>query len=484
MTKQQVAVVVDPYSSGKYLLPEFQRRQMPMVGIRSSLDLAQFWLDQYNETYFVKSIDFTSMDQVLKELSEFDVVMVVPGSEPGVLLAEDLIASFGLRGNDAATKNWRRDKSAMQERIRECGIRATEQLQSGSVAEILQWCNGRNKWPVILKPPMSGGTDGVYWCHNEADVQDAFKKTHGIRNVNGVMNENLLVQEYLDGTEYIIDCVSYEGKHVLSGIWVYSKKKDSERKCIMYDYAKLLPSTGELQDQLVDYTFKCLTALGISFGPSHTEVMMVADGPCLIETGARMHGLKGPKLLEECTGIGTHELAVDVLFGGELFNQLHSCNHRYFIKRWAFEMILKNEKAAGVLKAPFAMPDLPSVQELFPSVSPGEFMPLTIDLASSPGVVTMMHASLDQCMSDIAKIMGLEGTTLFDIESAEPVTRPRLPSSPLLGCASAMTCRGPDHAGPIGQKGAPPLFDLDAGGYPANETQGAELELEMNMTGM
>ena len=86
MTKQQVAVVVDPYSSGKFLLPEFQRRQVPMVGIRSSLDLAQFWLDQYNETYFVKSIDFQSIDQVLQQLAEFDVCAVVPGSEPGVML--------------------------------------------------------------------------------------------------------------------------------------------------------------------------------------------------------------------------------------------------------------------------------------------------------------------------------------------------------------------------------------------------------------
>jgi len=492
MGKQRVAVVVDPYSSGKFLLPEFQRRQIPMVGIRSSLDLAQFWLDQYNEDFFIKNIDFESVEQIMKELEEFEVCAVAPGSEPGVLLAEDLIDRYGLPGNKASTKNWRRDKYAMQERLRECNIRATEQLQSANLQESLEWCKKRDKWPVIVKPPMSGGTDGVYWCHSEADVENAFKKTHGVRNVNGVVNDVLLIQEFLDGTEYIIDCVSYEGKHVLSGIWVYSKKKDSERKCIIYDYAKLLPSTGEVQDQLVEYTFKCLTALGIEYGPSHTEVMMVADGPCLIETGARMHGLKGPKLLEECTGFGTHELAVDILFGAELFHQLYRANHKYFIKRWAFEVIMKNEIKVGTLKSPITIPaDLPSVQELFPSVLPGQEIPLTIDLATSPGVATLMHVSLDQCMADIKKIQALEKTTLFDIEPYETngdMQRQVSPRSPLIGCGSALTMTSPDHAGPIGQADKPATFAL--GGYPTGfsldgttPTSSPKQRLDVGMTG-
>jgi biotin carboxylase len=311
--RQKVVVVVDPYSSGKYLLQELQQQQWPMVGIQSSQDLADFWLAQFDASLFVKSIQHNTFEDTLAALSEFDIAAVLPGSEPGVLLAEDLQDHFKLPCNGADTKDWRRDKHAMQERLREVGtVRAIKQLYSNDVDEILRWQTQWGKWPVIVKPAMSGGTDGVYWCHSEEDVRQAHAAECGKMNVNGVVNDKLLVQEYLDGLEYIVDCVSSEGRHIVSGIWVYKKTKNAVTKSISYEYARLLESTGKEQDALIAYTFEVLNALNIKHGPSHTEVIITDDGPCLVETGARMHGLKGPKMTEYGTGIGTHELVVDV----------------------------------------------------------------------------------------------------------------------------------------------------------------------------
>ena len=36
-----------------------------------------------------------------------------------------------------------------------------------------------------------------------------------------IMNDKMLAQEYLEGTEYVVDCVSYEGQHVACAIWQY-----------------------------------------------------------------------------------------------------------------------------------------------------------------------------------------------------------------------------------------------------------------------
>ena len=47
---------------------------------------------------------------------------------------------------------------------------------------------------------------------------------------------------------------------------------------------------------------KCLSALHIFNGASHGEIIMCHDGPCLVEVGARMHGLKGPQMTQMATG--------------------------------------------------------------------------------------------------------------------------------------------------------------------------------------
>ena len=41
-------------------------------------------------------------------------------------------------------------------------MRAVKQFYSGDLGEILAWREQWGKWPVIVKPAMSGGTDGVY----------------------------------------------------------------------------------------------------------------------------------------------------------------------------------------------------------------------------------------------------------------------------------------------------------------------------------
>ena len=41
----------------------------------------------------------------------------------------------------------------------------------------------------------------------------------GKTNVLGLVNEQLLVQEYLEGTEYVVDMVSRKGEHKCVAIW-------------------------------------------------------------------------------------------------------------------------------------------------------------------------------------------------------------------------------------------------------------------------
>ena len=194
-----------------------------MVCIRSSQDLADgvhpeltrlaaFWLDQHRPEEVIENIRHETIDATLAALAKYDVAAVLPGSEPGVLVAEDLQEALKLPCNGAATKDWRRNKYEMQERLREVGLGAVGQFYSSDISKALEWQKNSGSWPVIVKPSMSGGTDGVCWCHCDNDLSEAFTAVCGKLNCNGV-NEELLVQKYLDGLEYVVDCVSFKGKH-------------------------------------------------------------------------------------------------------------------------------------------------------------------------------------------------------------------------------------------------------------------------------
>ncbi len=66
----------------------------------------------------------------------------------------------------------------------------------------------------------SAGTDDVFLCTDLEEAEVAFNRIFGKRNGLGLINESVLVQEFLSGVEYVVDQVSKDGVHKLIAIWV------------------------------------------------------------------------------------------------------------------------------------------------------------------------------------------------------------------------------------------------------------------------
>ena len=107
----------------------------------------------------------------------------------------------------------------------------------------------------------------------------------------GAQNRGVLLQEFLEGTEYIVDHVSCDGVHKTTMLWMYDfQEVNGHRVCI----AQRPVPFDDAMAELVAYTRQCLNALGVRNGASHTEVMWTSGGPCLVE----VHTVRG------CQGIG------------------------------------------------------------------------------------------------------------------------------------------------------------------------------------
>jgi biotin carboxylase len=437
---EPAAVVVDPYSSGKYMLAELQHRNIPIIAVRSTTKMSDQFLRSHkaNQCFFAEFLEFEDMDECLEQLSRaiqalpYQVLAVLPGSEPGVELANRLSDKLGLlTTNPLELLPARTDKAEMQEALRICGVPAAKQYKSGDLEQLQAWAKAGNEWPLVAKPVGGAGSEGIFFCKSEDDIAAAHQHIVGNRSSTGSLNEQLALQEFLDGDEYIVDTVSHGGKHLCIAIWVYKKVKGLpwNRTAIMCERSTLLPASGEKQDILVDYVFQVLDAVGLQHGPCHTEVMFTQRGPILVEVNARMHGLQGPRLIELCTGISKAAYAADVIVGGgDLFKRLYrggdiSNRYLYPLNRHCILTMLLSP-VEGYLQHSFtdAISDLqlPSLLEVLPSVQKGDYMLQTKDLPTLAGTVLLVHESADQIEADYQCIRATEATlALYPILSAK-----------------------------------------------------------------
>ncbi len=214
---------------------------------------------------------------------------IIAGCESGVELAEYLADQLNLPGNGSEHREARRDKFLMAEAVKACGLRTAQQFQSQDPEQIIDWIRSTLDWPVILKPLKSTASDHVFCCNTADDVAATTRRILSETNVLGQRNRTVLVQEFLDGTEYVVDSVSLDGQRKTTAFWQYHRPADASR-FISYDAMTLLPYDGERQQALQSYAYKVLDALALNFGPAHCELMWLEGEPVLVEVGARLCG--------------------------------------------------------------------------------------------------------------------------------------------------------------------------------------------------
>ena len=154
------------------------------------------------------------------------VLGVLVGCESGVECHDALTSALrGHPSNGPERSLARRDKHPMGECVRNAGLRAVRQELCSNWDSARVFCEAlgvndteTSAW-CVLKPCKSAGTDGVYIAKTLEECQRRFSEILGTETVFGESNDNVLVQEFMKGTEYVVDHVSVEGVHKCVAIW-------------------------------------------------------------------------------------------------------------------------------------------------------------------------------------------------------------------------------------------------------------------------
>lgn len=429
--------VVDPISTGAVLAFLAHQRGYKVVAVFS--DGIADELKSYVPQWCVDgglSFDATIQDKGdvpatlarLRKLEQLDLQAVLVGCESGVELADSLLSGLGMRCNDLALSHARRDKWQMGEKIRAAGLRAVKQSLLHKWEEVAPFVADVRKasgsMKVVLKPTRSAGTDQVYFASSLEEAHDAFDDILGSTNVFGETNDGVLIQEFLAGKEYVVDCVSHKGQHKVMAIWLYDKRRTNGSSFCYYGLRLFQTPDGRLEQRLADYTFSCLDALGIADGPSHAEVMWLdkEDRPCLVEVGARPHGGEGTFVSLTEAPIGYNQLSVSLDLvddpSGASFRALPALPraHRAYAAEVCLvshhEGTLRGFKSAGLAE----IRALPSFRSLEFVAKPGARIKKTVDMLTSPGSVLLGHPDREVLERDYEVIHQLERHDLFDVE--------------------------------------------------------------------
>ena len=404
------AAIIDPFASGAWLAPDFSARGIECIAVRSTASIPEVFATSFIPGDFVEVIQHEGdVVRTANSLRDHDVRFALAGCELGVELSDALSDRLCFPSNGAAGSPARRDKFLMAEKVRNAGLRTPDQLRSGDRDEVVEWARRRDRWPVVVKPLRSSSSDHVSRCETASEVGEAFDDILRSPTVLDQTNDAVLVQEYLEGTEYIVDTVSRDGRHLLAAVWSYGKPA-SATSFVCYDSMTLLPGDGEKQRALVEFACGVLDALGIRHGPAHCELMWVDEEPALVEVGARLSAGNNCTVNRECSGVCQLDLTVEAYADPERF--LARDARPYVLTRAATNVFLMPE-TTGILRGAPRLAEveaLESVVEMHVGLEPGEPVPRVA------GVVTLLHDDPSVIERDLRHIRELERSGLYDIE--------------------------------------------------------------------
>lgn len=282
--------VIDGYLTGGLLAPLFRAHNMPVVHVHSAATSYEYGLATYRAGDYVASIEHSGdVEETARRLAVLGVRHVVSGSETGSDVGDELAQELQLdTANSPGFSHARRDKRTMHRLLYESGVPVPWQRHLGADGQVVWETPGPEPSKVVVKPSSSAGTDSVHICQHGGERARAITSIMTSHNIYGCANDGIIVQEFLDGPEYMINTVSVDGAHSCIEIWRSEKKLVD--KSPVYDMQMLEDPESESMIGVIEYAFEILTTLGVKWGVAHTEVIVTTSGPLLLETATRVPG--------------------------------------------------------------------------------------------------------------------------------------------------------------------------------------------------
>ena len=402
MNASEIAIVVDPYSSGALYQSEFAKHGVSCIAIQSSLPLPAHFVQDLDPSKFIEVLPPSSSKELASRLYGLNVVAVVAGCDTGVVLTDDLAEKLDLPGNDASKSPIRRYKDQMHQVLKLRGLRHIDTTVFESLDEFFSHSDEFGDNVFVVKPINSAGSEGVRFADGCQSLAETMKASAwGRVNVLGEVNGGFAVQPFISGCEYVVDMVATDDGFFVASVCRVHKVWINGSRFVCDSVDLLDPQDAELDD-LIEYAQEAASALGVIAGPIHMELIWGRDGPVMIEAGPRLPGAGLPSLYAEVYNPHLLAATVCISLGKPIIPVAlasRSKRERFgravcLISEAEHEFVGLEEDSIKRLRT------LKSYCGHKLYIRKGDFFRKTIDFATCPGVIFLAHESLGRLDQD------------------------------------------------------------------------------------
>lgn len=227
-------------------------------------------------------ISFADKDQVVDVCRKENVDGIISFSLESALPTVAYVAKqLRLVGNSEDSIKLTQSKFTQRQALEAAGIPVPKYylIENESDLAIIQ-C----RYPVIVKPVDSGGSQGICKVESPEKLLDAYNYAIAYSRTF-----KAIVEEFVDGREFSVEYISYQGKHYL--LQITDKVTSGAPRFVEMQHHQPADIPASVWSRIQVMVEGALTALKIENSASHTEIKWNSnDELYIIETGARMGG--------------------------------------------------------------------------------------------------------------------------------------------------------------------------------------------------
>ncbi len=230
------------------------------------------------------------------------------GSEQAVVPGARLAEALGLPGLPVTAALAATDKVVQRGLYRDHGVPSAGFAPARSLADALAAYDVLGP-RVIIKPTDGAAQRGVSDVQSRDEVASAVE--HALRESR---SGELIVEEHLSGLEYTVNAFVLGGVfHPVSVTLRELAPAPAVGICVAHRHP--CGRSDEEIALIVDVVRRAALAIGIDAAPVYAQVRFGADGPRMIECGARLGGGSDAQLAQLVVGVDLMETVLDAALG-------------------------------------------------------------------------------------------------------------------------------------------------------------------------
>lgn len=295
-SNDRVAVIIDGMGTGRYLAPAFISLGFSCIHIENQTEKHPQTSLYYNPELYKENLSFSgNMEGLVEQLGKYKVFSVLAGGESGVQLAVKLSQALAVPvASDRLEESVFRDKKMLYEALDYPGNRFF--LREFTNAEnLISTCSALEKdFPLVIKPRAGVLALGVTICNHSSDLASAAEKAFRLNDPFGRgESPSVIAMSKIVGSEYMVNSISSQGKHVVREIWHVRKKEIMGSPA--YYTGDYIPAESPVFSVIEQEVLASLEKLGVLNGPCHIEVIVNHQNqPVIIDFGFRLQGMMDP----------------------------------------------------------------------------------------------------------------------------------------------------------------------------------------------